>query len=104
MLVAPAPVCLSIVLVEPRKGRIFAMILFSPRTVRPIFMAAPLMIVVVLFVVVGLAIFGPQRGWRNCHRDDKGRTQHGRVEKKGHLCSHPGDTATAGPLFIRILS
>jgi hypothetical protein len=46
------------------------MVLFSPRTIRLIFVAAPLMIVVVLLVVVGtggLLVVGSQ----NCrrHRD-----------------------------------
>src|SRR5579872_3340194 len=99
MLVTPTPVCLLIVVVELGKDYIFAMALFSPRTIRLVFMAAPLMIVVVLFVVVGLVIFGSQRGWRYRHRRYKCGAQHGRVQEMGHRCFHNGCKATAVPLF-----
>ena len=99
MLVTPTPVCLLIVVVELGKGYMFAMVLFSPRPIRLIFMVAPLMIVVVLSVVVGPVIFGSQRGWRYCHRRYKGGTQHGRVQEMGHRCSHTWCKATAVPLF-----
>ena len=79
MLVTPAPVCLLIGGSEPGKLDSFAMVLCVVRTIRLIFTAIPLMIVIVLCVVVRansrcrrLAILGSQRYGRHCQWDYKG--------------------------------
>jgi hypothetical protein len=56
------------------------MVLFSPRAIRFVFVLAPLVIVIVLFVVIGFAIFGSQDCWCYCHWRYKGRADQGRVQ------------------------
>ena len=78
MIVTPAPVGLLIVVFKLGESAIFAMVLFCIHTIRLIFMAIPLMIVIVLRVVIGasvLLILGSQRGWHYCYWDYKSGTQ-----------------------------
>src|ERR1700692_1258691 len=86
MLVTPPPVCLLIVVAKPGKFLIFAMVLFCPHTIRAIFMAIPVMIVVMLLVMVS-AIVGEQRCWRYRDRGHQGGRQQGRIQKSGHAYS-----------------
>ena len=91
MLVAPAPVCLLIVFVEPGKCFVFAMVLFSIHAIRLIFLSIPLMIVVVLFVVVGASgflILGSQRCGRNSYGNYKGGAQQGCFPETWHGYFH----------------
>jgi hypothetical protein len=69
MLVAPVPISLLIGFIERRELRTSAMILFVVDTVSFVFVAIPLMIVVVLLIVIGAncdVILGSQRGGRQC--------------------------------------
>ncbi len=72
MFVTPAPIRLLIFFALPRKIMVSAMVLFQVDPVRPIFVAVPLVIVVVFFVVISApVILGLERGGRHCYRDDK---------------------------------
>lgn len=82
----PAPVGLLIVVGDSGKFPIFAMVFFCPHTIRAIFMAIPVMIVVVLFVMVS-AIVGKQRCWRYRDRGHQGGSEQGRIQKSGHAYS-----------------
>ncbi len=76
MFVTPAPIRLLIFFALPRKIMVSAMVLFQVDPVRPIFVAVPLVIVVMFFVVVGArVILGLQRRGRHCHWDDEGGAQ-----------------------------
>ncbi len=77
MLVTPAPVCLLILVFEFIEIAVFTMVLFGVHTIRLIFVAVPLMIVIVLFVVVCASVIslGSQRKWCYCKWDsDKSGT------------------------------
>jgi uncharacterized membrane protein len=72
MLMTPAPVGLLRVGFELDKSGLLAMVFLYPHTIRTIFMAVPLMIVIVLYVMVAagvLLIFRSQRGGRQCDRN-----------------------------------
>ena len=67
MFVAPAPICLLVVVMELRKIAISVMVLFCIDAIRLIFMGIPFMIVVMFFVVVAASglVIGSQ-----CHGCD----------------------------------
>jgi hypothetical protein len=71
MLVAPCPVGLLIILSQSGKILIFAVVLFCPTTIRPIFTVIPTMIIVVFSVVVN-PIVGTQRCGRHCYGNYQG--------------------------------
>ena len=56
MFVTPAPVVLAIVLFQSGEILIPAVVLLAPHPVGPVFLAIPLVVVVVLLVVVGTGI------------------------------------------------
>jgi hypothetical protein len=75
MLVTPTPIGFAIFVSQLGKVPVFAMVLFHPDTISPIFMAIPVVVIVVLFVMI-TAIIGAQCRWR--YRDwdhESGRKQ-----------------------------
>ena len=58
MIVTPAPIGLLIVLIQPGEIAVLTMVLLVVHAVRPVFVAIPLMIVVVFFVMVSFRRFG----------------------------------------------
>src|SRR5580704_7551018 len=91
MFVAPVPICLLIVFLEPGKIAIFAMVLFGVHAVRLILMIVPFMIVIVFLVVVaasGLAVSGSEGRGHQRYWHYKGGAQQSRAEKAGSDCSH----------------
>ena len=90
MLMTPAPIGLSIVLVEPGKLAIFAVVLLGIHTIRPIFVTIPFVIVIVLFIMVNarLLLLGLQRGWRYCHGGQTSGAQQGRSQETVEGCFH----------------
>jgi hypothetical protein len=86
MLVTPSPVSLLIVVFEFGEIGIFAMGLFGPRAICPIFLTIPFMIVVMFLVVIGVSgpvILGAQSGWRKCDRSQKRRSEYCCVPETG---------------------
>jgi len=69
MLVAPVPVFLLILCVQLRKIGVFVMVLFLVRAIGLLFLAIPLMIVIVAFVMVGNR---GGLGSQHCRRDCRG--------------------------------
>src|SRR5579862_5619097 len=70
MLMTPGPVILPVFFFELGELVIFAMVLFHPHAIRPIFMLVPFVLVVMFGVVVVLVLFRPQGG-----RDGGQRTE-----------------------------
>ena len=54
MFVAPAPVVFPIIILEFGEGHVFAVVFFCPHPVCLVFVAIPLMVIIVAFVVVFL--------------------------------------------------
>jgi hypothetical protein len=97
MLVTPAPVGLLIGFGKPGKFSVFAMVLFYPHTIGAIFMAIPVMFVVVCFVMVN-AIVSQQRYWRYRDRGHQGGSEQSRIQKTGaFLFSSAAVEAIIGP-------
>ena len=87
MLVTPSPVSLLIVVFEFGEIGIFAMGLFGPRAVRPIFLPIPFMIVIVFLVVIGASsrvILGSQGGWRKSGAISRTRRRLRFLQARGH--------------------
>jgi len=108
MLVTPIPVRLLIVLFEPGKLAIFAMVLFQVHTIRLIFMTIPFMIVIVVSVVVGASVLliGPLivgsqccRGY--CDWSCECGAQQRRIPEAGHSYLLPVDGAIVAPNTCR---
>jgi hypothetical protein len=107
MLVTPSPVSLLIVVFEFGKIGIFAMGLFGPRAVRPIFLTIPFMIVVMFLVVIGVSgpvILGPQGGWCKYDRSQERRTEYCCVPEMGRDYFHTWDKAIVVPEAVLVLS
>jgi hypothetical protein len=112
MFVAPVPVILLILLFELGEIGGFAMTLFCIDAICLIFLGAPCMVVIVLFVVIGSSgplILGSQ--WDHRNWGYQGGTQQGYVPETAHVCfplrvmsicraNHPL-TPTDGPFLIK---
>ena len=89
MVVPPGPVCLLIVVVLLGEILLLAMVLFCIHVIGLIFIAIPLMIVTILFVVVsaGLPILSMQ-GYRRADWDYQSSAQQGWTHETEQNCTH----------------
>jgi len=81
--VAPAPVAFLIIILEFGEGYVFPVVFFCPHPVRLVFLAVPLVVIIVAFVVVFLlGRFELDGGDR--HRDNQRGTHQGCHQKGLH--------------------
>jgi hypothetical protein len=83
MLMTPSPIVLLIFCLELLEVYVFAVIFLGPHPVRFVFMAIPLMVVIVAFVMV-FVIFRPELSWRERHWNDKRGSHKGRRKNGFH--------------------
>jgi hypothetical protein len=80
MVMAPAPVAFPILILELGEGDVFAVVLFGVHPIRLVFVAIPLVVIIVALIVVFLVrrleLDGGER-----HRDNQHRTQQGSRQK-----------------------
>ncbi len=74
--VAPAPVVFLIIIFEFGEGYVFPVVFFCPHAVRLVFLAVPLVVVIVAFIVVFL-VRRLEMGWRERYRDHQRGTHQG---------------------------
>ncbi len=56
MIVAPAPVCLLIMFLQPGEVLVLVMVLFGPHPIRPVFVIVPVMFVVMGSIVINTIV------------------------------------------------
>jgi len=82
MLMAPTPICFSIIISKAGKGAISTMVFSRPHAIGPILVMIPFVIVVVASVVIPIpVIFGSQGCGSYDRRYDQSRSQQARLPK-----------------------